>query len=152
VAENSKDGRCPACGEPYGSNKDCRSCIKRTVEAGSAGVTPDDLGDILRRADDFGSKGGKKAPAALFARFLLLVRVVRDYWSGTYREMPWGTVAAIAFAVVYTLSPIDLVPDFIPIVGWLDDAAVVSAVWAGIEVDLRTYCVRQGLDPAAHGL
>ena len=35
-------------------------------------------------------------------------------------------VGALAFA--YLISPIDLVPDFIPFVGWLDDLGVMAAV------------------------
>jgi len=32
--------------------------------------------------------------------------------------------AFFGFAVVYFISPVDLVPDFLPVIGWVDDAAV----------------------------
>lgn len=42
-------------------------------------------------------------------------------------ETPWlARVIAIAVAA-YALSPIDLVPDFIPILGWIDDLVIVPA-------------------------
>jgi uncharacterized membrane protein YkvA (DUF1232 family) len=34
---------------------------------------------------------------------------------------PWHVRALIAFILVYALSPIDLIPDFVPVVGYLDD-------------------------------
>ena len=39
--------------------------------------------------------------------------------------MPWYAKALAAFVVAYALSPIDLIPDFIPVVGLLDDLVVV---------------------------
>lgn len=44
------------------------------------------------------------------------------------RELPWRTRALIGLLGLYLLSPIDLVPDFIPVVGYLDDAIVVVLV------------------------
>jgi uncharacterized membrane protein YkvA (DUF1232 family) len=39
---------------------------------------------------------------------------------------PWYTKALVACVVGYALSPIDLIPDFIPILGYLDDLIIVS--------------------------
>lgn len=38
----------------------------------------------------------------------------------------WRKLAGV-LAVVYFLSPVDAVPDFIPVLGWLDDLGVLSA-------------------------
>jgi len=40
-------------------------------------------------------------------------------------ELPWYTKAIIMFTVAYALSPIDLIPDFIPVFGLLDDLILV---------------------------
>ncbi len=37
---------------------------------------------------------------------------------------PWGAIASIVLALLYDASPIDVIPDVIPLLGWLDDAAV----------------------------
>lgn len=42
-------------------------------------------------------------------------------------------------SLVYVLMPADLVPDLVPIVGWLDDAGVVSAALAWLWASLRRY-------------
>jgi uncharacterized membrane protein YkvA (DUF1232 family) len=40
-------------------------------------------------------------------------------------RVPWYAKALAGFVVAYALSPIDLIPDFIPVVGLLDDLVVV---------------------------
>lgn len=40
-------------------------------------------------------------------------------------RVPWHAKAVAALTVAYALSPIDLIPDFIPIIGYLDDLVLV---------------------------
>ena len=40
-------------------------------------------------------------------------------------RVPWYAKAAAGFVAAYALSPIDLIPDFIPVVGYLDDLIIV---------------------------
>ena len=79
-------------------------------------------------------------------RVELAVRCLRDVVRGDYR-LPWKTVAALAAALAYFLSPFDVIPDFIPLTGFIDDAAVLGLVFAAAETDLRGYCEWRGLDP-----
>ena len=43
----------------------------------------------------------------------LLFELISDYRHSRYREVPWGTIALAVGAVLYFLSPIDLIPDVI---------------------------------------
>ena len=43
------------------------------------------------------------------------------YLAGRHARTPWAAKLLIGMVVAYALSPIDLIPDFIPILGYLDD-------------------------------
>jgi uncharacterized membrane protein YkvA (DUF1232 family) len=49
-------------------------------------------------------------------------------------RVPWYAKVLIAFVVVHTLSPIDLIPDFIPVLGYLDDLIIAPL---GIALAIR---------------
>ncbi len=57
---------------------------------------------------------------------LTLVRLVRSYAAGDYRDIQSGTIISGLAVLLYVLSPIDLIPDFIPVVGFLDDLSLIS--------------------------
>ena len=59
----------------------------------------------------------------LLRRFLLLYRLLCD--SG----VPWSARAVAGLSVCYVLSPIQLIPSFIPVIGQLDDLLVI---WIGM--------------------
>jgi uncharacterized membrane protein YkvA (DUF1232 family) len=48
---------------------------------------------------------------------------------------PWYAKALIFFVVAHTLSPIDLIPDFIPVLGYLDDLIITpGGLWLAIRL------------------
>jgi len=48
---------------------------------------------------------------------------------------PWHAKALAGFVAAYALSPIDLIPDFIPVIGWLDDLLIVPAgIWLALRL------------------
>jgi len=81
----------------------------------------------------------------------LLYEMLRDSFKGEF-DVPWHTIAAIAAALIYFINPWDIVPDFIPIVGYLDDATVIALCIKLVQKDLLRYCKETGLNPLEYGL
>jgi uncharacterized membrane protein YkvA (DUF1232 family) len=90
----------------------------------------------------------RSVPKKPFSLAELLASLLR----GEYRVVPWSSVAAVAFSIIYVVNILDLIPDFIPTVGWAEDIALVMSVLPGIRCDLERYCEWKGLNPEAHGL
>jgi uncharacterized membrane protein YkvA (DUF1232 family) len=93
-----------------------------------------------------------KGPTALVGRVRLMVMVGSDYLAGRYTRLPAASVWAILFALLWVVSPVDVIPDVIPGLGWVDDAFVVAMVFRAIRRDLRRYCRDNSLDPRAFGV
>jgi uncharacterized membrane protein YkvA (DUF1232 family) len=113
---------------------------RRIVNDGAKKVTVEDVNKVVMQADDIQRKFFGNGPLSRFISDVkVMISLVRDYWSNTYREGPWWTIAAVVAALLYVLSPVDLIPDFIPFFGLLDDAAVVSVCLLLVEQDLNKY-------------
>lgn len=69
----------------------------------------------------------------------LLASMVRSFVMKEYRLAPIGTMIAVVTALLYWVSPFDLIPDMVPGVGYLDDAAVVTLCWKVVEADVEAY-------------
>lgn len=69
----------------------------------------------------------------------ILISMVRSYWKKDYTKVPTRSILAIISALIYFLSPLDVVPDFIPFLGQLDDALVIATVWKYVNKDIDEY-------------
>ena len=68
-----------------------------------------------------------------------VISLIRSYIRKEYKDVPIGSIIAALAAILYVVSPVDLIPDFIPGVGMLDDAAVFVACWKMIHDDVDKY-------------
>ena len=58
----------------------------------------------------------------------ILKRDIATLWlAARHPDVPWYAKAIAAATVAYALSPVDLIPDFVPILGYLDDLVIVPA-------------------------
>lgn len=69
----------------------------------------------------------------------VMMMMIKDYRNGTYTAVPWFTIASIAASLIYVISPIDMIPDFIPGLGYIDDITVLTIVVGWIDSDLHRY-------------
>lgn len=81
-------------------------------------------------------------------------RIKRDgimlWFACRHPRTPWWVKALAVFVVAYALSPIDLVPDFIPVLGYLDDVILLPGlIWLIVQImprDVRDECRVQAQD------
>ena len=62
-----------------------------------------------------------------------------DWLMGNFDWSPTRLVVALALGAVYLVSPIDIVPDVIPLAGWIDDIMVAMAVIRLARADLARW-------------
>src|SRR5512138_1049040 len=110
------------------------------VKAGAEKVTSQDIEKVVEHADEIRQQFKSRGPLRRFVEDgKLLVSLLKDYRKGSYRKALYGTIAAAAFALIYVFNPFDIVPDVLPIIGAVDDAAVIGACLMLIERDLKAY-------------
>lgn len=96
------------------------------------------LKDAVVKAENLDKSGPLNE---FYERLMLLFGIVRDWSSGSYKDVPKGSIIMIIIGILYFLSPIDLILDFIPVGGFIDDAFVVGLVIKQVNSDLDKYKV-----------
>ena len=110
------------------------------IKDGAQNVTQKDVEKVISKSEEIQRKFSAKGPLARFIEDgKLLIAIVKDYWSGAYRQVPYGVIASSVFTLIYVLNPFDMLPDVLPIIGQLDDVAVMGACLIMIEQDLHKY-------------
>ncbi|KQS34272.1 YkvA family protein [Dyadobacter sp. Leaf189] len=110
---------------------------------GKAGRYARNSGKLFELAKDVMSKLQRVGVRENMAEFTLsvqtLIRMVRAYASGEYRSLPWKSLLSIVAVLIYFVSPIDLIPDFLPFVGVTDDVALVVWLVKTLGDDVRKF-------------
>ncbi len=68
-----------------------------------------------------------------------MVEMVDAYVKKEYTAIPPATIVYVVAALIYVLTPVDLIPDFIPVLGYADDIAVILLVRLGLEKDMAKF-------------
>ena len=113
---------------------------KQQLDREAGKVHSRDVEDLLTRQQAIEEKVRNSGKLKRFSSDVrLMFSMLRDYWQGSYREVPWKSVAAIVGALVYVLNPLDAIPDLILGFGFIDDAGVVALCLKLVESDLLRY-------------
>jgi len=68
-----------------------------------------------------------------------LVSLVRSYIKKEYTDIPLGVIISIVSTFIYIISPFDLIPDVIPVIGHIDDLFLLGFVLKMIHSDIDEY-------------
>jgi uncharacterized membrane protein YkvA (DUF1232 family) len=84
----------------------------------------------LRELSDEAVRITKSIPKApfneLWAYLQTMLRLIRAYYRGEYRHVKLANLVLIIAAIIYVLDPWDLIPDWIPGLGFIDDATILA--------------------------
>ena len=110
------------------------------IKEGAEKITPKDIQTVAERSEDINKQFSARGPLKRFIEDgKVLTALVKDWRAGKYRQALYGTIAAVVFGLIYVFNPLDLVPDFLPVLGALDDATVIGALLMLVERDLKKY-------------
>ncbi len=113
---------------------------KTTDKQGKDEILNADLEYIINEEEKLKEKLKDSSHLERFTKDLMLfMSLIKDYYKGNYRDIPYKTISAGIVGLLYTLNPIDIIPDFIPFIGHIDDALVLTFCLKLIEKDLQKY-------------
>lgn len=85
------------------------------------------------------SEGGGSPFQKIKAKLKSLGLLVRHFANGSYRGIETKNIIIILAGMIYFISPIDLIPDVLPIVGFADDVALISFIYNSLSDELEKF-------------
>ncbi len=109
---------------------------RKTAEAYAK--DPTKVAELLEEAQKK-AKREEKRLGEIWEHLQALVRLVAAWVHGRYTVIPWKTIVLAIASIVYFVNPFDLILDFIPAVGYLDDITVIGFVMNSIRKDIDRF-------------
>ena len=122
---------------------------KKFIEDHSDTISEKDIAKLSKKKRRLKKILSLKAFSGQREKLKLFIEIIRQYHKGNYREIPWRSIAAISFTLIYIINPLDLVPDVLPLIGYVDDLSVFMALLSLADKDLsqfENWKVEQDLD------
>ena len=93
--------------------------------------------DVIKKLQEISSD--KKTSVKLNDSLRLFIRIINAYTSKEYTYVPWKTICLIVAGLIYFIYPVDLIPDFIPVSGLIDDVALIAWIYESIQDDIENF-------------
>jgi uncharacterized membrane protein YkvA (DUF1232 family) len=84
-------------------------------------------------------QGNKQERDNFFGRLQILVRMVQAHIAGEYHAFSNKTILMFVFALVYFITPVDMIPDFVPMPGFTDDITIIYYVVKNFAEDIEAF-------------
>ena len=110
-------------------------------KAAGIAIDPKKISDLISSVSEKLSDmdENKKKVSGFFEKVRTLLRMLRAYVNGEYRQIPWKSLLMIIGSLIYFLMPLDLIPDFIPVTGFADDISIIFLVFHSINEDIEAF-------------
>ena len=109
-----------------------------TIDAMADSIKPEQeekvLRDIPRKMESL-----EREKSGTIRELLHNVRIAFLMLKDTEYALSWKTKTLLITGLLYFLLPSDLTPDFIPLIGYIDDAAVMTAIFKRIAHEVKNY-------------
>lgn len=138
----------PPGGTPVLNAADVRSIATDLAER----VAPADVTELMAHESELRARcAALRTPhLALFRQQMTMaLDCLRDHLDGKCPQIPYHTISLLAGAVSYFCDELDVIPDFLPRLGRLDDAVVMAMACRVAESGVRRYCTWKGYDADA---
>ena len=121
-------------------NKKEAGISEQYVKDEVAKIREEDVEIVMDNEEAISEKLSNAGPLRKYAELgKIMIGMLKDVKNGVYPQIPWFTIATVALTLLYILNPLDIIPDFIPGLGYIDDMAVLSLGVGWIESDLHRY-------------
>ena len=87
---------------------------------------PQRLRSLFEEATQEAAKLSKDQFKDTWPYFQAMLRLIQAYYRGQYRDVSESTLVVIVAAIIYVVNPLDVIPDAMPALGYLDDATVLA--------------------------
>lgn len=116
--------------------------LRRIVLETANTLAPDDIETLLSTEADIRTRIEELEPGLdlLKLQLELALDLLGDHLDGACSQIPYRTISIVGAAVLYFMDELDLIPDFLPQVGRLDDAAVMVTAFELAHAGLERYC------------
>ena len=105
----------------------------------SYNYSKEDVDKIIKNESKITSKSQRLYLAKYKEYISLFISMVKDMRKGVYKEIPKYSIAAITCTLIYIFIPLDIIPDFIPVIGLLDDSSMVALCIDFVSKDVEKY-------------
>ena len=126
--------------------------VRTIVSELAAQIAPGDVEAIIENESQLRTRAAELQSGELpllGEQLILALDCLRDHADGTCPQIPYYTISLLAAAVCYFTDELDVIPDFLPHIGRLDDAAVMAVAYQLGAAGLQRYCDWKGRDLGA---
>lgn len=95
------------------------------------------ISDALKKMETVA--GSSETLSDFLFRIKILIRMVKVHVSGSYPSFSVKTILLTTFTLLYFIIPTDVIPDFIPVLGFTDDISILYFIWKLIDQDVAKF-------------